>query len=374
MKLDFIDTLLTEDAAGGARIPHPEDAIFSGLPEAQKYLAGIKEVIANPQTNTVKWDGFIALFFGYAPTGEFFINDKYMPEGFFAKSAADWERYDTQIKASKNPRTDLYPKLDAIWEGLRVSVTAKAIFKGDLMAIGDDMVPKGGKYVFKGVTVTYKIPTNSPAGIAMEDKAGMIVVHSMNGTPWDGVTGLANKGNVAILGPMGLPAGQKAAPFKLNEPTKLLKSADATLKTSGPEAEKFLMGLDGVSRAKIQTYFNKKITKQTNAVLDAWLKDPASNTKPPTLKKLAGYIDPKTGEPVTGYLENNKAGFDALAKVWNSMYELKNNLAGQLEKQVKGFTQEVNGQPQGEGFVANTPSAGIVKLVNRGVFGGAHFN
>jgi hypothetical protein len=45
-----------------------------------------------------------------------------------------------------------------------------------------------------------------------------------------------------------------------------------------------------------------------------------------------------------------------------------------LEKQVKGFTQEVNGQPQGEGFVANTPSAGIVKLVNRGVFGQAHFN
>ena len=46
--------------------------------------------------------------------------------------------------------------------------------------------------------------------------------------------------------------------------------------------------------------------------------------------------------------------------------------ASQLEKQVKGFSQTIQGQPGGEGFVVPT-SAGLVKLVNRAQFGGAHF-
>jgi len=369
MKLDFIGSLLTEAADAGPRIPHPEDAIFDGVAAAQKYLNGMKEVIAKPQTNTIKWDGFIALFFGYDPSGKFFISDKYMyPAGFYAHSPADWERYDTEIKSSKKARGDLYPKIAAIWEGLQAAVTARAVFKGDLMAIGtDQMTPRDGVFAFQNVTVTYKIPVDSAMGQAMKNKVAMIVVHSMNDKPWNGKTGLANKGNVAIIGPMGLPAGQASKPFTLDNPVQLVKTAEAMLKSKGPLAEKFLKGLDGVSQAKIKTYFNKKITGQTKENLDAWLVNPESNTKPPTVKKLVG-------DNRGGYLYREHAGYDALTKVWNAIYQLKNNLAAQLEPQVTGFAQEVNGQLQGEGFVANTKSAGTVKLVNRGVFGGAHFN
>lgn len=367
MRLEFIDNLF--EAAEGPRIPHPEDAIFLGMPEVNKYLLGMEEVIKNPQSTTIKWDGGIALFFGYTPGGEFFISDKYMyPAGFFARSPADWEKYDTQVKASKQTRPDLYPKISAIWDGLRNAVTENAIFKGDLMAIGqNEMTPKEGAFVFRPTTVTYTVPVKSPMGQVMVDKVAMIVVHSKGNAPWDGVTGLANKGNVAVIGPMGMPAGQKSTPFKLNEPTQLLKSAKKTVATSGPRAEQFLAGLDGVSKAKIQTYFNKQITGQTRDTLDVWLAKPESNTKPGTLKKLVG-----DGE--TGYLFANADGYQSLANVWNSMYQLKNSLAAQLETQVSGFSQSIDNQPGGEGFVANTAGAGLIKLVNRSVFGGAHFN
>ena len=366
MMFNFIRTLM--EAGEGPRIPHPEDAIFLGMPEVNKYLTGLEEVIKNPASTTIKWDGGIALFFGYTPGGEFFVSDKYMyPAGFFAKSPADWQKYDTQVKSSKQPRPDLYPKIELIWEGLRAAVTEQAVFKGDLMALGADMTPNNGAFVFKPTTVTYTVPVKSPMGAVMVDKVAMIVVHSKGNAPWDGVTGLANKGNVAVIGPMGMPAGQKATPFKLNEPTQLLKNAKRIVSRSGPTAEQFLAGLDGVSKAKIQTYFNKQITGQTRDPLDVWLSKPESNTKPGTVKKLVG-----DGE--TGYLSANAAGYQALADVWNTMYQLKNSLADQLEKQVAGFSQSINGQQGGEGFVSNTPGAGLIKLVNRGVFGGAHFN
>ena len=131
MKLDFIDSLF--EAAAPTRIPHPEDSIFDGSATAAKYVQGLQEVIANPGGVSIKWDGGIALIFGYTPAGEFFINDKYMPDGFFAKSPKDWERYDTTIKASRTPRTDLYPKIALVWEGIKAAVKERAVFKGDLM-------------------------------------------------------------------------------------------------------------------------------------------------------------------------------------------------------------------------------------------------
>jgi hypothetical protein len=59
--------------------------------------------------------------------------------------------------------------------------------------------------------------------------------------------------------------------------------------------------------------------------------------------------------------------------VWNAVYQFKENLASQLEQQVSGFSQTVNGHQGGEGFVVPT-NAGLIKLVNRGQFGAAHFN
>jgi hypothetical protein len=56
-----------------------------------------------------------------------------------------------------------------------------------------------------------------------------------------------------------------------------------------------------------------------------------------------------------------------LLAIWNAIYNLKLNLAQQLEQQVQGLGQSTAGAAEGEGFVVPTKT-GLVKLVNRGVF------
>lgn len=360
MKLDFIRGLITEAADASPRIPHPEDAIFTSLAEAQKYERALEEAIENAGSVSIKWDGGIALVFGYNPAGEFYINDKYMPEGFFAKSPADWERYDTTIKKSRTARPDLYKKIEIIWAGLRADVVEPGTYKGDLMSVGPTPMVNG-MYEFQPTTVTYRIPPKSPIGQLIAGKMGVIVVHQRDGAPWDGRTGLQNNGNVAIIAPK---AGLN---FQLNSPTQLVNAARrAVTGKLGAEAEKFLNGMDGVARGAIQKYFNHKITAQTNEELAPWLEGPNSKLSAKQIKALVG-------ENQGGYIYRNKQGLDALTQVWNAVYQLKENLASQLEQQVKGFEQWTGGKKAGEGFVVST-SAGLIKLVNRGVFGAAHFN
>lgn len=363
MKLEFLKDILTEAGEASPRIPHPEDAIFVSLADAQKYESALEEAIANAKDISIKWDGGIALFFGYSPAGEFFINDKYMPEGFYARSPADWEYYDTQVKKSRTPRPELYPKIAAIWSGLKANVVEKSVFKGDLMAVnasGQALPLVNGAYEFQPTTVKYSIPANSPIGNIIKDKVAVLVVHQRNGAPWDGKTGLENRGNVAIIAPK---AGLN---FKLKNPVQLVNAAKRAVNgPSGKLAEQFLLGMDGVARAAIQKYFNHRITLQTDKDLIPWIQTDS--------KLSAKQISLLVGEGDSGYIIENIAGYEALRTVWNAVYQLKENLAAQLEQQVKGFGQTTGGQPGGEGFVVPT-SAGLIKLVNRVQFGGAHFN
>ena len=66
-------------------------------------------------------------------------------------------------------------------------------------------------------------------------------------------------------------------------------------------------------------------------------------------------------------------GYAGLKAIWNSIYAYKLNLVQQLEQQVQGVQQSVNGQAGGEGFVFPSPD-GLIKLVNRVQFSRALFN
>jgi hypothetical protein len=351
---EFSNPFLVEAAPANPRIPHPEDAIFISQAEAANYVQALEDAVKNDTEISIKWDGGIALYFGYSPEGKFFINDKYMPEGFYAYSPQDWERYDTQVKKTKSSRPDLYPKIATIWEGLREDVLDNGVYKGDLMAVGNELTPKNGNFVFQPTTVVYNIPVDSEIGKLIQGKVGAVVVHQRNGAPWDGKTGLANKGNVAVIAP------KAGLSFKLKSPSKLVTGAKNAVNREGKIAEQFLQGMAGVSRGAIQTYFNQKITKQTTEDLLPWLE------KYPNISK-------KQYQILSTYIPENVDGLRALEHVWNSIYALKENLVLQLEKQVTGFNQITDGQKGGEGFVVPS-SLGLIKLVNRRLFGGAHFN
>ena len=355
MNFEFIDTL--NEAAEGPRIPHPEDAIFDGLSSASMYVTALKELIANPGEISIKWDGGIALVFGRKESGEFFCADKYMPaKGVYPTSPEQWVEYDRQRGSDRN---DLYAKIQLIWKGLEAATVVNGTFKGDLMHVGEVPVVNG-MYEFKPTTVVYRVPPQSPIGQLIAGKVGIIVVHQMNGAPWDGKTGLRNGSNVAVLTPT---AGIQ---FKIKDPVQVSNAAlKAVNGPMGKLADDFLTGMDGVARAALKKYFNQKITGQTAEEIVPWLQHNVSGKQ---FKTLVGT------EEAPGYLYVQEQGYNALKNTWNAVYAFKTNLAAQLEPQVQGFEQWTGGQKAGEGFVFNSTTAGLVKLVNRGVFGKAHFN
>jgi len=352
-----------EDSEITGRTPHPEDAIFDGSQQADRMVQALASVTKDPGSLTIKWDGFPALIFGRLPDGKFSIMDKYMYENPNAAmtSPESWVQYD---QARGKSRPDLYQKISNIWKGLEQAVgSSPGFYWGDLLW-SDPLQPQDGKYVFRPNPhgVTYSIDVNTPLGKQIGNRVGGIVVHTFIPTmgggrqPWNG-QGLNMNTNVAILTPS---ANIK---FTLQDPVKLRTQATSVLQKNGALADAFMQGLDDKGRTAVKQYANKLITKQTAESMDKWIVNANFSQK---LKKFM------LGDNSDGYLFQNSKGLAAVFAIWNAIYAYKINLTVQLEKQVTGIGQTINGQPAGEGFVFNTPQ-GVIKLVNRGVFSAALF-
>jgi hypothetical protein len=272
----------------------------------------------------------------------------------------------------------LYPKLKAIWPGLDAATVGTGFYWGDLMWAGE-LQPQGGMYVFKPNFVQYSIPVNSELGQTIPGKTGGIVVHQQfanlgdqKAQTWNG-QGLQNvQGGVDIIKPnIGIS-------FTLKSPANLITAAKQAVGTYGTAVDQLLDSLPVSTREQMKTYFNQRIIGGTTLSMPNWMKTKASAKQ---------YIDLVTGNPDASGQYNAKTGnvpgklytLDAANKpvastahlgllaIWNSIYNLKLNLAQQLEQQVQGLDQSTAGQAEGEGFVVPTPT-GLVKLVNRGVF------
>lgn len=361
------------------RIPHPEDAFFlGGSAAANKAIQDLQGAIASAGKTTIKWDGKPALIWGRLPNGRLAVMDKYMFDAKYpAQSPEDWVKYDQQ-KKSGNLRTDLYPKIKAIWPGLDAATVGPGFYWGDLMWAGE-LQPQGGKYVFKPNLVQYSIPANSELGKTIPGKTGGIVVHQQfanlgdqQAQTWNG-QGLQNvPGGVDIIKPnIGIA-------FTLKAPANLVTAAKQTVSTYGTAVDQLLNSLPASTRAQIQTYFNQRIIGGTTFSMPNWMKTKSSAKQYAELvtgnPDANGQYNAGTGN-VPGKLymldANNKPvpspAHLGLLAIWNSIYNLKLNLAQQLEQQVQGLEQSTAGQAEGEGFVVPTPT-GLVKLVNRGVF------
>lgn len=365
-KFGFVHSL-NEDVT--ARTPHPEDSIFDGSSAALNAVQSMGGAIANPSQITIKWDGFPALIFGKNPDGNLVVVDKYMfNKRVMITSPQQWIEYDQQKNPNKM-RNDLYQKLAVLWEGLDSVVTGQGYYWGDLLWAGQ-INPVSGNYIFKPNTVEYHIPIQSDVGKLIGGSVGGMVVHQyfseFGGTPvlWNG-EGLTNtKGGVTILRPsMGIR-------FTLKDPVRLSRAAMTAIQKYGTAVDDLFSTLPASTKGSIKTYFNKVITGQTNESLHDWMKGKIS----------AKQYDILVGDDYTGALftkdgsgkVHESAGYTGLKAIWNSVYTYKLNLVQQLNSQVQGIQQFVNGQTGGEGFVFPTPH-GLMKLVNRGQFSRALF-
>jgi hypothetical protein len=235
---------------------------------------------------------------------------------------------------------------DGRWLGI-----SPGYFWGDLLW-ANKLPAQNGQYVFQPNEVEYRVDSKSALGQQIANHFGGIVVHQYYSdpqakpVPWNG-QGLHKNNTVAILTPT---VGLK---FRLNEPVQLIKAVSTAIKTQGSTANSFISGASTDVLQSIKTYTNKRITGQTTEDLLPWLKN-------------------NSHDSAYSYVKYQTASVAAVLAIWNVIYQLKEDLAGQLNRQVTGVSQYVEGHPQGEGFVLNTP-AGQLKLINRRVFSAANF-
>lgn len=359
MLLEFI-TALTE----GIRTPHPEDFILNGSKAAADAIAGMLAAVSNPSIVSIKWDGSPAIIFGRRPAdGRFTMNYKEyiaMPGG---QVTSGQELLNFFAQHSKN--MDVGQKLSNMFDAVASIVPPgfTGFVQGDVMWT-EPLHEQRGYYVFKAnpYGVEYRVKANSPLGKEIQGRPFGLAIHTIgtdvekttkgteltNKTSMQGLSGLKGTNqNITIL------TGTMGTKFALREPVQQVKAAQTAVQNFiSLNGDAFLSSLTQSTIAKLQTYYNRKYTGQ--AVDAVWLQN---NLTAPQFKLVVA--------------EENRPIMAALDAVYVTIYNLKLAILAQLEPQVQGVEQYVNGVPKGEGFVISTPS-GFIKLVNRGVFSTAN--
>jgi hypothetical protein len=363
--LEFIRTL-TE----GTRIDHPEDLIFSGgSAGAARAIQALTDVANNPETITVKWDGFPAIVFGRNHDGVLVVADKHM----FTKkdgsgrvtSLEQFIQYDANRGAN---RGDLYEKMRVLWPALEQAVptNSRGYYWGDLLWVGVPLV-QGDRYVFKPNTVTYSIAVNSALGKRIANTVGGIVIHQFFPDFDQEPIVLGNTGDLNLSAPVCIFTPRMDITPKIGQPVRLIKQAQADLKKFGAAIDKLL---DPVSLAEIkckdlpalmQKFVNARVRGERRTFAE-WVPSVVTGAKAQNL----------LGTNEDGYLYQYAGGLNGAFALFDDITQIKHNLIEQLDNQQGAVQSSIMGQRGGEGYVFPT-SQGLIKLVNRNTFSAANF-
>lgn len=352
---DKIEKLSLTEAKG--HLDHPEDLIFlDGTQGANRAIQATVNTVKNPNTVTIKWDGYPALIFGRGTNGKFSIMDKHM---FNKKDLSGRQIYSPEqfVKYDQDrgvDRSGLHQLINEIWPGLEKSDRSKGYYWGDLL-FSQPLQDQNGMYKFRANPngITYTVDSNSEVGQLFKGKQAGIVVHQFippgaattdEATPLDGTIGsLKNNSNVAIV-----PAKMPNTP-KLSLDNNLVKKAQSAIAKYGQSVDQLLNTAPQAAatfRGLFTTYINKKIVAgDLNDLVDGFME--YFNSRPMTDAM-------KT--KLTQHLEQNKEGLIGAFTIWAALYQLKMSIVDQLNKAaeaspVKGYLQD--GTQTQEGFVSN---------------------
>jgi len=339
-------------------LDHPEDLVFlddeSG---ARRAIDAIEATVSNPNTVTIKWDGYPALIFGRGPDGKFSIMDKHMfnkkdGSGRVVHSPQEFVEYDNARGVN---RGDLYDLIARIWPGLEKSDRgSNGYYWGDLL-FSKPLQERNGQFSFRANPngITYSVDSDSEVGRLMSGKEAAVAVHQFikpdaastdDAVPLNGTIGnLENNSNVAIV-PSKMPVTPK---LKVN--TKLKNAAEQALAKYGNVVRDLMQTAPQARNTFNQlftTYINKRIVagNLTN-LLDGFIEYVES--RPMSEKMKAKILE---------HFEVNKQGLVGAFKIWVAIYNFKMDVVKQLDQAaksspVKGYLQD--GTETHEGFVAN---------------------
>ena len=350
-----IEELSLFEAKG--HLDHPEDLVFlDGSQGANRAIQASVNTVKNPQTVTIKWDGYPALIFGRGTNGKFSIMDKHMfnKKDMSGRQVFSPEQFVEYDRARGVDRSGLHQLIAEIWPGLEKSDRSKGYYWGDLL-FSQPLQDQNGMYKFRANPngITYTVDTNSEVGQLFKGKQAAIVVHQFipptamttdEATPLDGTIGnLKNNSNVAIV-----PAKMPITP-KLKLDNKLVKNAQSTIAKYGQAVDQLLNTAPQAAstfRGLFTTYINKKIVAgDLNNLVDGFMKYFQSRPMTDAMRTK-----------LTQHLQQNKEGLVGAFTIWVALYQLKMAIVDQLNKAaeaspVKGYLQD--GTQTQEGFVSN---------------------
>jgi len=339
-------------------LDHPEDLIFiEGSQGAVRALQAIQATASNPNTVTIKWDGYPALIFGRDANGRFAIMDKHMfnKAGGAGRAIYSPEHFSQYDIARGVDRSELSQLVANIWNDLEGATPKQpGYYWGDLL-FSQPLQPVDGKYQFRANPngISYSLDASSELGKLFNDKIAGIAVHqylapdamstddaqTLNGT----IGNLQNRTKVAIV-PSAMPN-----PPKLKLSPAALKSASTAIQNYGAMVDDLLnnapqarAGFSGL----FTVYVNKRIVAgNLNSMGSDFMEFLA--TRP---------MSDKMRQKITEYIAAKKNEVKAAFIIWVGIYKLKMELVQQLAKQaevgpIQGYLQD--GTQTQEGFVAN---------------------
>jgi len=361
-KMETINNVIVE---GKGHLEHPEDLVFLGDEQgARQAIDSIVATVENPQSITIKWDGYPALIFGRGSDGKFSIMDKHMfnkkdGTGRQVFSPQEFAQYDLNRGVD---RSDLHNIISNIWPGLEKDDRAgNGYYWGDLL-FSHPLVNHADVYKFKANPngIEYAVDVKSDVGKLLSDKDAAIAVHQFipadavstdQAVSLDGSIGnLQNASNVAIV-----PSKMPIVP-KLRINTTLKRAAEQALSDHGNSVRELM-----TNAPQARKTFNQLFTVFVNKKI-------VSGSLTNLARDFMNFVEArpmsdKMKIKIAEHLNNHKQGVIGAFKIWAALYNLKMDIVNQLNvaaetSPVRGYL--ANGKQSQEGFVSQG-----VKFIDR---------
>lgn len=359
-----------------ARIDHPEDAVFDGgAAAALQSLHALLHAADEPSSITIKWDGSVALIFGYDEHG-FTLTDK---AGFANKKPTGLPRTAHELhdmlflrKPEDHGRKEYATSIAKLFDPLKKMLPRgfSGFLQADVLWLSTPPVV-GNKFVFKPSKTSYRIPTDSSLGKMIAKSHVGISIHSRfesrdepEPLPIGSMRELhLNKvAGIVAMGAEITDLRKTAIPKKMtNSIEKLIHAADAPVSELFDRSQLALEKISDLPAA-MKRYVAKRAESGTHGLDNAadgfltWVDTPASQL---TDRKRANY---------KAWIAEHPKGYSAAWQIAAALLVVKNQLKRSVDKHAsKTIDAELKGSTGHEGYVISTPH-GKYKLVNRPVF------
>ena len=356
-------------------IDHPEDLIIAnGSAGADRVLKDLASLEKNPETVTVKWDGFPAVVFGRDQAGNLVFVDKHMYEKVVAGKMdfATIRDYDEERGANRSSLWEaesvLRPALEKI-----VPAGKDKFWMGDLMWTGTPPT-SNGKFVFKPNTVEYRVGIDGELGERISRSVGGIAVHTyipglgQSDQPLIGLKGLPEDGGITFL------VGEMKDKPRVLINKDLLAKTQQVINDNRQAVDEFVNQLTAMKGKSVITAMGPFITRMLEE------NDIQGDIVPRFLDFLKERLTPAAAQKMLGtnndgwlYTEGS-AGLMGIWSMWAAITDLKIHIKQQIDTQQQGSQVQAvtDGLDAHEGYVFGAGKDKL-KLIDRLGFSRANF-